>query len=580
LPIDSSHATTWPSIYPFNLAVPRPGSESWAVYRTYPDSGQGDIDLLSRDGTAVRLTRSPGEDRPQSFSPDGRYLLFLTTRWSSKGWSDVAILDLTNLQVRRLTAGNATYADAHWSPDGSRIVYDREPLAENGQEICTVDANGANPRCRRISNMTHADAIGWLDEHRVLINPGVSRIRTFWAAYDIDRGVVGGTTFPREGGISLDPSGKWALIRSSANGQITKVSPAERADLARVIAGDATNPPDVWFASPNAPTSFLDSIAIAKPFGSLAPGVPDQLVALGWSKARHRMSPVTVRWRSLTPSIANVDSLGVFVARDTGYAVVELSAGGWRVKRDTLRVRPAAVTVFADERWDGQVFERWRPFGDPQPRIVRADTVAAFDNNGDGNFFSGASLRDGVDPRRGIAMDFELSTPITQTQWQVVIAGLESFGDNEEQVNKWNHKTGYLPNSQGSGCFFVYPEGEGVAATTDPTWFPAFRSAMGDSSYRIDTGKWYHVRLQLFPDGRCGIAIDGKPLIISLGSTPSINPFHAIIEGNSVGTRMLVGHVLIRSGVPTDMDWASLKFTGLFWERSPDDKNLRISRRH
>lgn len=574
LPVTARPTTEWA---PFNPDIPvasRPGSESWALNTTYPDSGQGDIDLLDRDGRRVRLTHSPGEDRPMSFSPDGRQLLFLTTRWSSRGWSDVAALDLKTLAVRRLTMGNATNTAAFWSPDGTRIAFTRDRPTREGEEICTVDADGSNARCPRIPNWRLTSPAGWVDEHRLLIMADSSDVRDLWKVYDIDRGTMVSATFPAREMVSLDPTGAWALTSSTANGQRSvRVSPSDRFDLARIVAQDPAPPTAVWFASPHPPTSFLDSLAILRPGEPLALGIPHQLMPLGWSKGRRRMSPVTVRWRSLTPSIAPIDSLGVLLPRDTGNAVIELSAGGWRIKRDTIRIGPVSVATLLDERWGPNAFNRWRVFGDPQPVILKDGKLDTFYNNGDGMFFSGAYLRNGFDTRRGIAMDFDVSTPITRTQWQVVIAGTVVFRD-AEHLTQWDHKTGYLQGvvDRSPGCWFKFPQGEGARATTDLSWFPSLRVAIRDSSYRIDTGKWYRVRLQIFPDGRCGTAINGHALTIEPGNGPLSLSVHAIIQGSSVATRILVGRVLVQSGVPTDIDWTPLRFTGYFWER--DERNV------
>src|SRR5688572_27909135 len=118
------------------------------------------------------------------------------------------------------------------------------------------------------------------------------------------------------------------------------------------------------FAWIKQPEIFLDSFRIEFPGTAVAVGVPQQIIARGWTKARVPVRLSVARWRSLTPSLATVDSLGVIVARDTGGIVVELSAGGWWVGRDTLWSLHSPQRLIIEEGWDESWQSRWRPFGE------------------------------------------------------------------------------------------------------------------------------------------------------------------------------------------------------------------------
>jgi hypothetical protein len=74
----------------------------------------------------------------------------------------------------------------------------------------------------------------------------------------------------------------------------------------------------------------------------------------------------------------------------------------------------------------------------------------------------------------------------------------------------------------------------------------------------VSTGDPYVVRLQLFPDGRCGIALNGKPLWRSPLSRPVDVPFRVAFLGKSTGNRVSVGHVEVWEGVRGDVDWSAL----------------------
>ena len=77
------------------------------------------------------------------------------------------------------------------------------------------------------------------------------------------------------------------------------------------------------------------------------------------------------------------------------------------------------------------------------------------------------------------------------------------------------------------------------------------------SSARL--GRWYTVRVQVFPDGRCGLAIDGNPVDVVEGPVPLDRRYRLDISGKSVGTRILVGPVEVWQGVKGGVDWLSLE---------------------
>lgn len=550
-------------------ATPRPGTETWAVYSFYPDSGDGEIDLADLKGNRIRLTHARGDDRPMSFSPDGSQLLFLTTRWSRNGWSDVAVLDIASGRVRRVSQMNDKHYSPSWSPDGTRIAFTRTPMHQTRSEICVADSDGSRIRCGQPAGWESVSQLGWLDGHRLLISGIVPNSRTTRGVYDIDRGSAARSSIAVEGHTILDPTGTWVFAESEAGrtGNPT-VFPSTRPDLARVILEDSTEATLFAFMLPTLEGSFLDSVAILHPKEPLVPGVPHLLRPAGWSRDRRRSTPTVARWRSLTPSVAEVDSLGVLLARDTGFAIVELSAGGWRHAVDTLEIRSSPMVTVVDEKWNSGSFARWRAFGDPKPVLVRGRNANALLNNGDGNFFSGVYLRKPVDTQRGLAIDAEVSTPITRTQWQLIQVFVEAL-PSQDGIANWDHRTGYIDPfiGENQGCAFQYPEGEGTEAVTGPTWLASMRAAMADTSYRIDTGAWYRVRLQVFPDDRCGIAINGRAVVLHRSHGPGDVPVLPIIQGSSVGTRVLVGRVVIREGTPADIDWTALRFNGLQWLR-------------
>lgn len=127
----------------------------WALY---------DFDIYTAlpDGTDLkRLTSSPGYDAEATVSPDGRRIVFTSTR---DGDVDIYVMDTDGTNLRRLTSTPGYDGGAFFSPDGSKIVYrayhpqtpeeldDYHSLLESGVlrpnrlEIWVMDSDGSNQR--------------------------------------------------------------------------------------------------------------------------------------------------------------------------------------------------------------------------------------------------------------------------------------------------------------------------------------------------------------------------------------------------------------------------------------------------
>src|SRR3954471_5014931 len=85
------------------------------------DSADSDIYMVPFGGGApLRLTSSPKPESHPRFSPDGRYLAFLSGREGKK--SQVWLLDRRGGEAVKLTDFKASVSDFAWSPDGKRLA--------------------------------------------------------------------------------------------------------------------------------------------------------------------------------------------------------------------------------------------------------------------------------------------------------------------------------------------------------------------------------------------------------------------------------------------------------------------------
>jgi dipeptidyl aminopeptidase/acylaminoacyl peptidase len=98
------------------------------------DKRDSDIWMTSWDGkSTVRLTASPTSEHSPRFSPDGRYISFLSKRDYKPETDQVFIMSRSGGEAERITDLKGGISDYVWSPDGSRlalIAVDPKPKQE------------------------------------------------------------------------------------------------------------------------------------------------------------------------------------------------------------------------------------------------------------------------------------------------------------------------------------------------------------------------------------------------------------------------------------------------------------------
>lgn len=95
---------------------------STVVY-TADSNGTSDVFVMNADGTnSRRLTHNPGPDYDPAWSPDGKWVAFVSRPSSAADRTDVWIMDASGGQQRRLSDGRSNAISPAWSPDGKRIA--------------------------------------------------------------------------------------------------------------------------------------------------------------------------------------------------------------------------------------------------------------------------------------------------------------------------------------------------------------------------------------------------------------------------------------------------------------------------
>jgi hypothetical protein len=317
---------------------------------------------------------------------------------------------------------------------------------------------------------------------------------------------------------------------------------------------------ELHWVAPLPHARYLDSITIEVPVGGVALNSPHLLTAHGRDQAGASIDLRELAWSSPDTAIATVSPAGVLIPKRGGHVRVNVSAGGWRTARAWVEVVEPSSRTALSARWDEPLDRSFVIFGEPTPVLVDdARFGRAFFNRGDGSFTSGAYSSEKFDARDGLGVEAWISEPQTMTQWQFIELALTSSLD-ETALGRWDHRTGSLPGLEGAAlrwCSAAGPPGEG----------PALRNIVrntGDNHIAdtsvpsLSSGEWIQLRVQLFPDGSCGVAINREPRTITRRSGDLAAPYRLVVQGNSYGTKVLVGPLEVWRGVKGDIDWRGL----------------------
>lgn len=576
-----SAAADWETSAVYSSAV-----DAWIVSRVMSEPDRQDLFLVHADGSEIRLTSSPGDDVDPSWAPDGSRVAFCSARWSAKSWYHIGILDPATLTVRQLTSGDWADHSPRWSIDGTRIAFVRQyrgPLAvARPLQLCWVTVDGAQEHCTPVEN-GHAFSLSkWLNAGHLA---GIVDARGVlsYASVDVEDG-----TFKviRSNIISAgtSPDGLWALgivgeaEEASGSWVVFPLAQSDR-DVEVRLRGQSKNFVLRWGRSALR-LPFIARLAVGRPSGPVDLGTPFHLRARGVTTSGDTLPLPVVRWWSGDTAIATVTEAGDLVGRRTGSLWVGVTAGGWRSDSVLIAVEGTPPVEALHEGWGSRWQDLWVPFGEPMPATAAGPHgTRALWNRGDGSFASGVYSRATFGAAHGLGVETTISSPITATQWQTLVLQLDADLDSAS-LARWDHRTGPMPHRLVSGgtstsCTAGVPAGEGA------DWAGQISVGSGQSSGlaalppRFASGRWYRLRLQIFPDGRCGAALDGRPIWSSRRQIATDRPFHVVLSGNSAGTRMLFGPVTVWQGVMDGVDWAALEPPGV--RPTPTGGHLRTT---
>ncbi len=204
----------------------------WPLYSSF------DIFMADTSGKIVKqLTKEPGYDAEGTISPDGKTMVFTSTR---DGDLELYLMDLKTLKVKRITHSLGYDGGAWFSPDGKKIIWRasrpkteaeikeyKELLAENlvaptNMEIWVANADGSN--AKQISHFGQANWAPYFmpDSKRIIFASNHEYKRGFpFNIYTINGDGTNLTKITRDKGFDafpmFSPNGKKFIFSSNRN---------------------------------------------------------------------------------------------------------------------------------------------------------------------------------------------------------------------------------------------------------------------------------------------------------------------------------------------------------------------------
>jgi hypothetical protein len=541
----------------------RPSGGAWVISKVFPDSGGIDLALVDARGKERRLTSGRSDDTEPTWSPDGSSIAFVSSRFSQSHWYGLAVLDVASGTVRGLPEAGFIHHSPKWSPDGSRIAYTRARAGGSRSEACWVSVDGAQRGCLDTTISATSQVVGWFNDRELIVHHRTSN--TSWLSVQSLTGAAAHQEL-RTDMVGLEDAsayGQWVAARdtrreSATHGWVLFKLSDPTAKYRITMASTQAPPIEVAVGPARVPRERLDSLRIVAPYSNTVPmGAPTLLRALGYTYAGDTARAPFLRWELADTTRARIDGTGFIHPRDTGDVTVYATAGGWQSDSLVVSIRRPRPRRLLDEHWTMLDSARWYLAGQPLPILTMGTGgPPALWIRGDESFLSAAYSTQLFDARRGIALSAHVSTPITSGAWQQLIIGFIT-GLDGEGLQRWDRQSSNAPGRREAYpmlmCGVEYPDGNGTHSDRLRTLgAPALTAPVPEWTR---TGRWYRVIVQLFPDGTCGVALDGKALARTTDRIPTEPGFRVALEAKSVRTRMLVGPLQVWEGISSEVDW-------------------------
>ncbi len=525
---------------------------AWTWHAPSGDEGGNDIFAWVGD-SLVRHTESRFDDVEPSISPDHRFVVFQTGRWRSQPGYDLAIGELITGNIRPFIVDSTDKIYPTWSHDGSRIAFWRQEFTGVRTQLCVALFDGEFDHCYD-SGPTISRVTWTRDDPAGIIGYGRDGI----ILLDLDTGVWSPVPSPlgvHWGGTDKGGDWFWGL------NEIGKIVVWRRGTTHLTPIDDLPGPANSFAVAFNSTGNQgpVVAIAVGAPTTPLPLNTPMLLTAQAFDQDGSQLPLFGARWAISDPTVASITSAGVIIGESPGTTYVSVSNGGWHTDSVKVVVERTTYEPLVFETWDSIV--GWELFGDPMPMLLQnsVDGSTRFWNRGDDSWDSGAYWKTPASGHEGLGIEVEASIPLSGGAYQSVGLAIDGTID-PDSLELWDHVSQSLPKIPGANqvCAMFYPGTPGRPNAASSLYF--------SKSYYQQTvpigagdGSTLTIRVQLFPDGTCGIALNGVPLLRTTTPVELSRDFFFVIGGRSKGTTALIGQTDLWKGVKPGVPWEEVE---------------------